>query len=39
MKNFVRLPAGQRLAYFEQASELLGIPAVADVAQLNHLNH
>ncbi|MEI8207314.1 MAG: nucleotidyl transferase AbiEii/AbiGii toxin family protein [Kiritimatiellales bacterium] len=29
MKNFVRLPAGQRLAYFEQASELLGIPAVA----------
>ena len=29
MKNFARLPARRRLAYFEQASELLGIPAVA----------
>jgi len=29
MKNFARLPASQRLAYFEQAAELLGIPAVA----------
>jgi hypothetical protein len=29
MKNFARLPKGKRLAYFEQAAELLGIPAVA----------
>jgi hypothetical protein len=29
MKNFARLPMEQRLAYFEQAADLLGIPAVA----------
>lgn len=29
MKNFAQLPADQRLAYFEQAAELMGIPAVA----------